>query len=232
MSLIAAVKAALRPLRRPLFEALGSDRYSRLAINDLDRKLEKYLDGRNGFFIECGANDGLRQSNTYWFERFRGWRGLLIEAVPDNAERCRRNRPRSCTVNTALVASEDVATVRIRTADLMAHVSGSFATAEEEARHHAYALEVQELGRIEEITGPATTLDQVWRQQGITHVDLFSLDVEGFELEVLKGMNVSRNRPRFILVETKKPNQVLAVLEGHYDLVDQLSQHDYLLKRR
>lgn len=232
MSLLAAVKARLRPLRRPVFEALGSDRYSRLAINGLDRKLEKYLGKRNGFFIECGANDGLRQSNSYWFERFRGWRGLLIEAVPENAARCRRNRPRSITVSAALVASEVITSVRIRTADLMAHVSGSFATAEEEARHHANALDVQELGRIDEIEVPATTLDRVWRQQGLGEVDLFSLDVEGFELDVLKGMNVARNRPRFILVETKKPDEVLAVLEGHYDLVDQFSQHDYLLKRR
>lgn len=232
MSFIAAIKARLRPLRRPVFEALGSDRYSRLAINGLDRKLEKYLDTRNGFFIECGANDGLRQSNTYWFERFRGWHGLLIEAVPENAARCRRNRPRSITVNTALVANETITAVRIQTADLMAHVSGSFATAEEEARHHAAALEVQGLERIDEIEVPATTLDRVWQQQGLGEVDLFSLDVEGFELDVLKGMNVARNRPRFILVETKKPNEALAVLEGRYEQVDQLSIHDYLMKRR
>lgn len=232
MSLIAAIKAKLHPLRRPVFEVFGSDRYSRLAINGLDWKLEKYIDKRNGVFIECGANDGLRQSNTYWFERFRGWRGLLIEAVPENAARCRHNRPRSITINTALVADDAITAVHIQTADLMAHVSGSFATAEEEARHHAAALEVQSLERIDEIEVPASTLDKVWRQHDLGEVDLFSLDVEGFELDVLKGMNVARNRPHFILVETKKPDEVLAVLEGHYEQIDQLSSHDHLMKRR
>src|SRR5437588_12223158 len=75
--------------RRGLFEQFGSDRYSHLALNDLDRKLSKYLDYRSGTFIEAGANDGLKQSNTYWFERFRNWRGILVEAVPEKAEECR-----------------------------------------------------------------------------------------------------------------------------------------------
>src|SRR5215469_15752453 len=93
-------------VRRPLFEAFGSDRYSYLALNDLDRKLKKYLDFENGSFIEAGGNDGLSQSNSYWFERFRGWRGLLIEPVPDQARQCRHNRPRAEVINTALVADD------------------------------------------------------------------------------------------------------------------------------
>src|SRR5882672_6906915 len=91
--------------RRKSFEFFGSDRHSHLALNDLDRKLAKYLDYRSGTFIEAGANDGLNQSNTYWFERFRGWRGILIEAVPEKAEECRRNRPLAQVFCNALVAS-------------------------------------------------------------------------------------------------------------------------------
>src|SRR5258706_11075345 len=90
--------------RRRLFELFGSDRYSHLAHHDLDRKLAKYLDYRSGTFIEVGANDGLNQSNTYWFERFRSWHGVLIEAVPEKAEECRRNRPRAQVFCNALVA--------------------------------------------------------------------------------------------------------------------------------
>ena len=39
---------------------------------------------RDGFFIECGALDGETRSNSLFFERFRGWTGLLIEADPVN----------------------------------------------------------------------------------------------------------------------------------------------------
>ena len=39
------------------------------ALNGLDKKLEKYLNYNNGFFIELGANDGITQSNTYFYEK-------------------------------------------------------------------------------------------------------------------------------------------------------------------
>ena len=49
---------------------------------ELDRQLLPHLDKRKGFFIEAGANDGVTQSNTLFFERHRGWRGLLVEPIP------------------------------------------------------------------------------------------------------------------------------------------------------
>ena len=125
-----------RRRRRPIHELFGSDRWSHLALNNLDHKLKKYLDFENGSFIEAGGNDGLSQSNTYWFERFRGWRGMLIEAVPEQAQLCRRNRPRAEVVNTALVADQATESVRIKAAKLMAFIPG---TRTQEAGRHASA---------------------------------------------------------------------------------------------
>ncbi|MGI6100339.1 MAG: hypothetical protein ACOYD3_11385 [Kiritimatiellia bacterium] len=90
--------------RRRIFEAFGSDRYSRAGLDSLDLKLQKYLDFDNGFFIEAGANDGFTQSNTYWLERFRGWRGILVEPIPSLYEICRKERSRSTVYNYALVS--------------------------------------------------------------------------------------------------------------------------------
>ena len=39
------------------------------ALNGLDNKLEGYLNYKNGFFIEAGANDGYSQSNTNYLEK-------------------------------------------------------------------------------------------------------------------------------------------------------------------
>lgn len=61
----------------------------RPSINNLDRKLAKYLDFREGFFIEAGANDGYAQSNTYFLEKKRGWHGLLIEGIPELYKTCK-----------------------------------------------------------------------------------------------------------------------------------------------
>lgn len=216
-------------VRRPVFEAFGSDKYSHLAAYDLDHKLKKYLDFDNGFFIEVGGNDGLSQSNSYWFEKFRGWRGLLVEAVPEQARRCARNRRGNQVVNAALVADESIKSVRIKTANLMAYIPGQ-RSAEEEAAHLKAAMSVYNFTEVPEIEVPATTLAKLLDARGGGPADLFSLDVEGYEVPVLQGMDPQRHRPKLILVETKDLSKVLAALNGHYRLIDQLSHHDYLLQ--
>ncbi len=39
----------------------------------------KYLNFKDGFYIECGANDGVNQSNTWYFEKSLNWKRILIE---------------------------------------------------------------------------------------------------------------------------------------------------------
>ena len=73
------------------------------SLNELDLKLKPYLNFREGFFIEAGANDGVSQSNTLYFERYRSWKGLLIEPIPELAAQCRKNRPGCLVENCALV---------------------------------------------------------------------------------------------------------------------------------
>ena len=229
MSLLDPARFLWRRWRRHLHELAGSDRWSHLALNDLDRKLKTYLDFDNGFFIEAGGNDGLSQSNTYWFERFRGWRGILVEAVPDQARLCARNRPRADVVNLALAADDSVTSVRIKAAKLMAFIPGARSAAEEEA-HLQAAMEVQHLDNVPEIEVPAATLSAVLEARGNPKVDFFSLDVEGYEIPVLQGMDVARHRPRLILVETKDLDGVLGALKNQYRPIDQLSHHDHLLQ--
>ena len=72
-------------------EAVGIDHFP--ARSALDHKLLRHLGGRRGgVFIEAGAYDGLCQSNTWHLERRLGWRGLLVEPVPESADLCRRFR--------------------------------------------------------------------------------------------------------------------------------------------
>lgn len=230
MSCARPLRQCVKTWRRRIFERFGSDRYSRFALNDLDRKLEKYLSWRNGTFIEAGANDGLTQSNTYWFERFRGWRGLLVEPIPAKAQACRHNRPIATVVNSALVGSEDVKSVSMKTANLMAFVTGGLGNSAEEDQHMKTAIAVQKLEAIEEVEVPARRLSNILDDVGMSHIDLFSLDVEGYEIEVLKGLELDRHLPTYILVETKNLPGVLETLEQRYRKIDQFSHHDYLLQ--
>jgi len=80
-----------------LFEALGSRRYSRPALFDMDEKLARLIP-QEGTFLEAGAHDGYTQSNTYFLERFGGWSGILVEPIPELRSRCAKRRPRSRVV--------------------------------------------------------------------------------------------------------------------------------------
>ena len=65
------------------------------AQSNLDKKLKKYIDYKNGFFVELGANDGIQQSNTYYFEQYRNWKGILIEPIGQRYLECFRNRSKN-----------------------------------------------------------------------------------------------------------------------------------------
>ena len=62
------------------------------AYHNLDKQLLKYLNYKNGFYIDCGANDGVNQSTTWYFEKYLKWHGILIEPVPEVYNELKKNR--------------------------------------------------------------------------------------------------------------------------------------------
>lgn len=223
--------------RRRIFEAIGSERYSRPSLNGLDWKLERYLDFDGGFFVEAGANDGFQQSNTYYFEKLRGWRGVLVEPVPELAAECRKNR-RGLVVEAALVAEDTPgATVPIRFAGLMSVLANPADCVIDPEQHVRTGLEVQHLPGSYTVEVPARTLSSILDELGVTReIDLLSLDVEGSEIGVLRGLDLRRHRPRFICVEARNRPELDAALGSTYEMVEVLAEcglyQDLLFCRR
>mgnify|MGYP001070472729 CR=1 FL=1 len=217
-----------RRRRRMRAEAQGSDRLSRPALFDMDRKLDEIIDRDGGFFVEAGANDGFTQSNTYWLERFRGWRGVLVEPMPELAEEARRSRPGSTVVQCAL--APEPGTVRMRFGDLMSTVDG--------ARDSEWASAGVSLGWRDpyELDVPARRLSDILDEVGAPGIDLLSLDVEGFELPALQGLDLDRHAPRWVLVEIHEPERnkppIDALLGDRYVEHGWLSPYDLLYVRR
>jgi FkbM family methyltransferase len=224
MNLIPGFRNSLTRLRRKMFEAVGSARYSRMALNELDKKLERHLDFDGGFFVEAGANDGLAQSNTYYFEAIRGWTGLLVEPNPDLAASCRNNR-KGIVIEAALVAQhEPHSRVELHRAGLMSTITGALGGSAVTKEHVMAGLTVQRLQATPAIYVPARTLSDVLDAAQIQRsIDLLSLDVEGGEIAALRGIDFNRHAPRFICIEVRDANAIAAVLEPRYRLVEVLS---------
>lgn len=201
-------------------------------LHGLDRKLLPWLDSRDGFFIEAGANNGVTFSNTLLFERFHNWRGLLIEPIPELAARCRENRPNCIVENCALVAAESPRReVEMRYCNMMSIVKGAMQSEEGDAEHIRKGCDVQKIESYE-LTVPARPLSEVLDQHGIAKVDFFSLDVEGYELEALRGLDFARHAPRFLLVECRDRAAIEQFLGSRYEAVAELSHHDVLFRAR
>lgn len=212
-----------------IFEAFGSERYSRPALFGMDQQLAELMPWRGGTFVEAGAHDGYTQSNTYYLERYCGWSGLLVEPIPELRRRCERRRSHSRVIDCALVGPDfgaDTATMQF--GDLTS-VIGRDATYAARglavAGRQAYTVEV-----------PARTLSSLLGETGMSAPDLIVLDLEGHELDVLAGLDRERHSPRYLLVEALDREALQSaldeVLAPHYERIGALSEYDLLYRRR
>lgn len=137
---------------------------------------------KNGFFIDSGANDGLAQSNTYRLEKSLGWKGILIDASQPAMNLCWNNRSHENVFITKALGDEEGRLVAGDFAgDLRGKIGGS---------QYGQSSVVE-----------MVTLTSILKQYGITKVDFWSLDIEGFELGALKGLDWNYCSPRMLVIE-------------------------------
>lgn len=161
-----------------------------------DHWLERYFKGEPpGFFVEVGAYDGIVVSNTYFLESI-GWTGILVEPDPAKAARCRANRPKCRVYECAAVGSEAMREVTFNVVD----GAGIYSAAGELTLLQQKRLEGWGL-RSRAMTVAAKTLDTILTEANPPQVDFVSIDVEGGEVDILKGFDMTRWRPRVVMVE-------------------------------
>jgi len=186
---------------------------SYFGFDELDRKLETLLPATSGFFVELGAHDGLSQTNTLHFER-KGWRGLLVEAVPEFYEACRSNRPLAKVVHAACVGpGYGSPSVSLHTVGLMSLIKGCRGGGADEETWIKRGESLQDLQRAS-CVAPAKTLTAILEEAEAPPIDLLSLDVEGFEVQVLSGLDFERFAPRHIVVEDSDMGDIEALLDA------------------
>jgi FkbM family methyltransferase len=149
---------------------------------------------KKGFFLEIGAMDGLRMSNTYYLEQL-GWRGMCIEAHPKYAEMCIKNRPRSINIHAAVAD-------KIRdSVDFFAAPAGAASSINEKFAKKIFRKHHQNPKELVKTQVPMVTVDFVLKLHRIKKVDYVSVDVEGTEAAVMRGFSVEKYKPRLIILE-------------------------------
>ena len=151
------------------------------------RLVTAFFGGAKGFFVEVGANDPRDNSQTWHLEQ-AGWNGVLIEPQPDLADKLRKMR--KAQVFAVACSSPDNAG---RTLPL--HVAGPMSALDRDRMAPGATPEAI-------IEVPIRTLDSILEEAGArAGFDFLSIDVEDHEIEVLRGFDIARWRPRLILIE-------------------------------
>jgi len=153
--------------------------------NNEDEILYKlFKDKETGFYIDVGALDGIKLSNTYIFDLL-GWKGLCFEPHPRHFSNLRRKRSsKSICYNTAL------SNKKAEAVPFWAKGKGS-----------TLNKTVKKPGS-EVIYVNTTTLDEILEGYP-EQIDFISIDAEGHEREILEGFNLKKHKPDIIVIEWK-----------------------------
>ncbi len=146
-----------------------------------------------GFYVDVGAFQPKRFSNTYYFYK-RGWRGINIDATPGAVSAFNRQRPRDINVEAAVAGDRREMTFFMFDQQEVNTLSPAHARRESSDFGRPMAstttVRTRTLGEILDHHLPAGQ-----------EVDFLSVDVEGYDLEVLESSKWEKHRPKVVLCE-------------------------------
>jgi FkbM family methyltransferase len=188
------LRGGLAALSRRLTETLDPFVALAYAQDGEDMVLRRLVGQQvDGFYVDVGAHDPFRFSNTCYFHR-RGWRGINIDADPNAIAAFQLVRPRD--INLCVGVSDAPGRMNFHRFNEPALNTFDAGLAGERTRIPAYRL-------LERIEVPVRRLDDILTEHLPSGqvIDVLSIDVEGLDAQVLMSNDWNRFRPRFLLVE-------------------------------
>jgi FkbM family methyltransferase len=175
-----------------------------------------FKDARDGVFVDVGANDYRRFSNTYYLETALGWSGLAIEPQVKFAAGYAAHRPRTTFLPLFVSdrSNEHVA-LNVGENDLTASSDKTFAKSFGD--------------HITAVTTTTTTLDDVLASHHLAKIDFLTMDIELAEPAALRGFSIRQVRPRLVCIEAHMAvrQQILEYFaKAGYDIVGKYLRAD------
>jgi FkbM family methyltransferase len=187
---------------------------------------------RNGFFLDSGASDGVRASNTYLLEFAFGWRGICIE--PDKTFFAELVRNRNCfCLNCCLYEREGI--VDFVEANTLGGILDEYHPAHLEYAKKSFNIPEDADGKPATVRKEARTIRSVLRECAAPPViDYWSLDTEGSELAILKSFPFDEYSFRVLTVEHNRlpvRDQIREFLESRgYQRIKEMGIDDCYVK--
>ncbi len=153
-------------------------------------------------FVEVGANDSIVGSNTYSLE-VMGWNGLLIEPNPTLAVKLEKER-RATVKQVACSQVEGTLSIYVPAgASGLAHVINDSEIGNSEQGETINVRAVRLTDLLEQIEFPV-------------NIDYLSIDVEGHEVDVLKGLDLNRFHFQTVTIEHNYISEAIAYFDDYF----------------
>lgn len=142
-------------------------------------------DIQNGIFVDVGGNDPIKGSNTYLLEQ-RGWTGIAIEPQEKLRKLWPESRKAECL--NYVVGPENKTINFIEGSNDEHGLSG--VEGYNKCQDNSKKISVEQ-----------KRLSDILKEKSINHVDYLSIDVEGYEMNVLESIDFSTSDIRLISIE-------------------------------
>ena len=185
---------------------------------------------QNGFFVEFGACDGIRHSNTFSLEKIFNWNGILAE--PSKIWHDSLIKYRSCVIDKRCVYSESNVLMSFLEVQKKKNISHGAPSLSKFANNGDWASKLR-LGNHKKYKVKTISLNDLLEENNAPEkIDFMSIDTEGSELEIIKNFNFDKYKIKFLCIEhnfvnktRKKINQILK-FNGYKQIYKRLSDFD------
>ena len=195
-------------LRRAI-EAGRARRFARRLA--LPKLLRAFADTHpRAFFIEIGSNDGQQHDHLRPFILSHDWTGIMVEPVPYVFERLRRNYAgvAGVTLENVAIADRDGELPFWRLSDaapeererLPSWYDGIGSLSREAVLSHARHIPDIEQRLVGEPL-PCLTFESLCRKHDVERLDLLLIDTEGYDWDMIRGIDLERRHPRLLVYE-------------------------------
>ncbi|HLB94298.1 MAG TPA: FkbM family methyltransferase [Candidatus Babeliales bacterium] len=227
VSLIQAAKTLVHRAARKFYSQVGQDRWV------YTKFFEQLGDNYRGTFVEIGAHDGVTHSNTLFFERELGWRGVCVEPRASAFKSLTQNR--KCDCLQACITAKNEKRMFLEVEGFAAELSGLVDTYEPGHRNRIDLEISQNGGQYRTIEVDCIDFNTLCQRYNLKAIDFMSIDTEGCELEILRNIDFSKIEIKVIAIENNYRNpEIRAIMERNgFVSVGQLSTDDiYVFGRK
>ncbi len=158
-----------------------------------------FADIKNGFYVDVGANDPVDDSVTMKFYE-KGWHGINIE--PNQYLHARLQMLRKRDINLRIGIADKPGKLMLRQ-----YTNHGLSTFSKEQQKEYVGKVSDKTNAYDDVEVPVSTLNHVFQENNVSKVDFLKVDVEGFEYEVLKGLDWGRYHPTLVCVESNHIKQ-------------------------